>query len=107
MTGSGGNPDLSVVPDDVTALGKYAYDLAETLRTALANAGRDVTSLTENGWSSSAATSFANGWAECQDGGNKIIDALKSMAASLGVTADTYRAQDNQFAGRVSSLNLP
>ncbi len=107
MTGSGGNPDLTVVPDDVTALGKYAYDLAETLRTALADAGRNVTSLTDNGWSSSAATSFAGGWTECQDGGNTIIDALKTMAASLGVTADTYRAQDNQFASRVSSLNLP
>lgn len=107
MTGDGGNPELSVVPDDVTALGKYAYDLAETLRSALANAGREVEALVGTGWSSTAATSFADGWTECQDGGNKILDALTTMASSLGVTAKSYAAQDNQFAAQVSSLDLP
>ncbi|WP_067678548.1 WXG100 family type VII secretion target [Nocardia miyunensis] len=107
MSGDGGNPELSIVPDDVTALGKYAYDLAEILRSALTNAGREVDALTGKNWSGAAAASFAEGWAETQDGGGKIIDALTTMASSLGVTAKSYVAQDNQFAGEVSSLDLP
>jgi len=106
MTENGGG-DLSVVPDDVAALGKYAYDLAEILRTALAGAGRDVQSLTKSGWTGPAAVSFGAGWDEYQDGGTKIIDALTTMAASLGVTAASYSAGDNQFAADVSSLDLP
>lgn len=107
MSVSGGNSDLSVVPADVAALGKYAYDLAEILRSSLADAGREVDALTSGGWSGSAAASFGNGWNECRNGGTKIIDALTTMASSLGVTADAYRAQDNQFASEVSSLDLP
>jgi len=107
MSASGGNSDLSVVPADVTALGKYVYDLAEILRSSLADAGREVDALTTGGWAGSAANSFGNGWNECRDGGTKIIDALTTMASSLGVTAESYRAQDNQFASEVSSLDLP
>ena len=107
VSASGGNSDLSVVPADVAALGKYANDLAEILRSSLAEAGREVDALTTGGWSGSAATSFGNGWNECRDGGTKVIDALTAMASSLGVTADSYRAKDNQFAAEVSSLDLP
>jgi WXG100 family type VII secretion target len=107
MSTSGGNSDLSVVPADVAALGKYAYDLAEILRSSLADAGREVEALTESGWTGAAAASFGKGWHECRDGGTKIIDALTAMASSLGVTADSYHAQDNQFAAEVSSLDLP
>jgi len=107
MTASGGNSDLSVVPADVAALGKYAYDVAEVLRSSLGDAGREVDALTRGGWTGSASVSFGNGWNECRDGGAKIIDALTTMASSLDVTADSYRAQDNQFASEVSSLDLP
>jgi WXG100 family type VII secretion target len=107
MSESGGSSDLSVVPDDVAALGKYAYDLAEVMRSALSDAGREVAALTKGGWTGSAAASFGDGWDECRDGGMKIIDALTTMASSLGVTADSYHSQDNQFAAEVSSLDLP
>ncbi len=107
MSESGGNSELSVVPADVAALGKYAYDLAEILRSSLTDAGREVGALTTDGWTGSAARSFGDGWNECRDGGATIIDALTTMASSLGVTADSYRAQDNQFASEVSSLDLP
>ncbi|WP_067887090.1 WXG100 family type VII secretion target [Nocardia vaccinii] len=107
MSGDGGDPGLSIVPEDVTALGKYAYDLAETLRSALTDAGHEVDALTGKNWSGAAATSFAEGWAETSDGGSKIIEALTTMASALGITAKTYVAQDNQFAGEVSSLDLP
>ncbi|MGF6887173.1 WXG100 family type VII secretion target [Nocardia sp. GAS34] len=95
------------MPDDVAALGKYAHDLADTLRSALADADRQVRAVGEQSWIGTASTSFVNGWGECQDGGRKIIDALSTMASSLGVTAQTYASQDNQFAAEVSSLDLP
>ena len=46
-------------------------------------------------------------WAETQDGGGKIIDALTTMASTLGVTAKSCVVQDNQFEGEVSGLDLP
>ncbi|RMI29853.1 WXG100 family type VII secretion target [Nocardia stercoris] len=103
----GGATDLSIVPAEVTKLGKFAYDLADVLRSALSTAGRKVDTVTTNSWKSPAAQSFAAGWSDCSDGGHKIIDALADMAEALGVTAATYGAQDNQFAADVSSLNLP
>ncbi|MFI5777126.1 WXG100 family type VII secretion target [Nocardia sp. NPDC051570] len=106
MSESGGSPALVVVPDDVSALGKYAYDLADILRASLTNAGRDVESLTKGGWTGSAADSFAAGWSECRDGGQKIIDALATLASTLGVTAESYGAHDNQFAAEIPKLNM-
>lgn len=89
------------------ALGKYAHELAEELRSALAEAGRQVRTVTEKGWTGTASSSFADGWGECQDGGEKIIEALTTMASELGFTAQAYTQQDDRFAGHVSSLNLP
>lgn len=89
------------------ALGKYAHELADELRSALAEAGRQVRTVTEKGWTGTASTGFADGWGECQDGGTKIIDALTTMASKLGFTAQAYTHQDDQFADHVSSLDLP
>ncbi|RMI35462.1 WXG100 family type VII secretion target [Nocardia stercoris] len=108
MEDSGEDSDLSVVPADVQALGKFAYDLADSLQSALKQIGAEVGSLTGGDWTGPAADGFAAGWAECSDGGAKIIAVLEQMASSLGVTAQTYVAQDNQFAGQVSALlDLP
>ncbi len=103
---SGGGPDLSVVPADVAAVGRYIYGAAENLRSALAAAGSEVEALASGSWTGSAAITFGQGWHECQDGGNQIIDALTGMAEKLGITATNYRDRDNQSATRISSLNL-
>ncbi|WP_245401850.1 WXG100 family type VII secretion target [Nocardia albiluteola] len=107
MSGVGGDPELTVVPDDVVALGKYAHELAGELRSALAEAGRQVQTVTEKGWTGTASAGFLSGWSECQDGGDKIIDALTTMASTLGFTAQAYTRQDDQFADHLSSLDLP
>lgn len=98
---------LSVVPTEVSDLGKYAYDLADVLRNALRGAGTEVDAITRADWRSVASASFADGWRACQGDGEKIIDALANMAKALGVTADSYSTHDNQFAAQVSSLDLP
>lgn len=107
MSGGRGGSELSVVPDEVTALGKYAYDLADILRSALRTAALEVTTLISNQWTGLASNSFATGWNEVHDGGEKIIEALSGMASSLGVTAQTITAHDNQFASEYNSLDLP
>ncbi|MFI6047133.1 WXG100 family type VII secretion target [Nocardia sp. NPDC051321] len=107
MSGGRGGSELSVIPDEVTALGKYAYDLADILRSALRSAALEVATLTSSEWTGSASDSYATGWNEVHDGGEKIIEALSSMASSLGVTAQTITAHDNQFASEYSSLDLP
>ncbi|QBS43805.1 WXG100 family type VII secretion target [Nocardia sp. CS682] len=110
MSESGGTPnisgELSVVPDEVRAIGRYIYSLAQTFRSALDSAVREVDELTSSGWSGTAATAFAEGWRESRDGGGKIIDALTVMADKLGVSAESYQAQDIAAASRMSSLNL-
>ncbi|MFQ6393164.1 WXG100 family type VII secretion target [Nocardia sp. KC 131] len=110
MSRSGGTPDngqnLSVVPDEVSAVGRYVYSLAQTFRSALDSAGTEVDELTSSGWSGTAATAFAEGWRESRDSGGKIVDALAVMAEKLGVTAENYLAQDTAAASRTSSLNL-
>jgi WXG100 family type VII secretion target len=99
-------PGVSVVPDDVRSVGRKAYELAQALRSALNDAGREVDSLTSSGWTGSAAAAFATGWGECHDGGNQIIDALIEMAERLGVSAANYQTQDTRAASATSSLDL-
>lgn len=84
---SAAGQSVSVVPDDVAAIGCYVYGVAENRRSALGSANREVDALVSGTWTDTAATTFGQGWDECQAGGGKIIDALTAMAEKLGVTA--------------------
>ena len=98
-----------MAPEKVREVGKYVYELAEALRTALDSAAKDVASLTDSSWTGDAATDFAEGWTVVRDGGSQIMTALTSMAEKLGVTADTYKVRDESNAAvlNISSLDLP
>ncbi|GAA5067194.1 hypothetical protein GCM10023318_56060 [Nocardia callitridis] len=100
---------LSVVPEQVRDVGKYVYDLAESLRSALDSAAKDVNAVAGGSWTGDAATEFSDGWTEVHDGGVRIMAALTDMAEKLGVTADTYQTQDQGSAAAIttSSLDLP
>ncbi|MGW4772849.1 ESX-1 secretion-associated protein [Nocardia sp. NPDC004278] len=104
------NQSLSVVPEKVREVGKYVYELAETLRTALDSAAKDVDAVANGSWTGNLASKFAEGWTEVHDGGGQIISALSELAEKLGVTAETYEAQDASNASALtntSSLDLP
>ncbi|MCU1646873.1 MAG: hypothetical protein JWN03_7148 [Nocardia sp.] len=103
MSEVGDSGGLFVVPEDVQGLGRFALDIAGTLRSALESAGRDVDSLN---WTGTAAKSFNTGWGECSDGGKTVIDALTTLAKQLGVAADTYTSQDLLSADRLTNLDL-
>ncbi len=111
MGNDGGSPStaeqLSVVPEEVSALGCYIYDAAQSLQSALQSAGREVEALTSGTWSGPASVTFSRGWQECSSGGAEIIDALTEMAEKLGVTADNYIHSDTRRASDISSLDLP
>lgn len=106
MMGAPGEP-LSVVPDEVRALGNYVYSIADALRTALDSAGRDVAALTSSGWVGAAANGFSEGWGEVDSGGQQLFAALTTMAEKLGVTAETYAQRDQTTAGEFVRLDLP
>ncbi len=98
-----------MVPEKVRAVGNQVYALADELKSALNSAANDVDSVLDDGWTGSAAIEFFAGWTDVSDGGKVIMQALTEMAEKLGVTADTYTAQDQGAAANLnnSSLDLP
>ncbi|MBY8854974.1 ESX-1 secretion-associated protein [Nocardia sp. CA2R105] len=111
MSGSGGpsgvGQDLSVVPEDVQAVGRYAYEVADTMRQALTSAAREVDQLLSSSWKGDLADEFSTGWNETNDGGTQLLQDLTALAEKLGITADTYHSTDTTSASRISSLDLP
>ncbi|WP_433525857.1 type VII secretion target [Nocardia pseudovaccinii] len=55
---------LSVVPEQVRDVGKYVYELAEKLRTALDSAATDVDTVANGSWTGRLAAEFADGWCD-------------------------------------------
>jgi len=111
MSGSGGpsgsGQDLSVVPDDVQAIGRYTYNISDTMLQALNSAAREVDALLAKGWTGDLANEFSTGWTETHDSGTQLIQDLTGLAEKLGVTAANYRSIDARNASDISSLDLP
>ncbi|WP_068057242.1 WXG100 family type VII secretion target [Nocardia xishanensis] len=97
---------LSVDLDEVRALGRLAYAVAEECKSGYASLVAD-THATIDSWSGNNADIFAAGWAEFHEGADQVWDALFELAEKLGVTAETLRATDQSHAAGISSLDLP
>jgi WXG100 family type VII secretion target len=104
---SGFGQNLSVVPDDVQAIGQYVYNIADTMTQALNSAAREVETLLTSDWTGDAADEFSTGWTETRYGGTQLMQALTSLAEKLGVTAANYKSTDTGNASGISSLDLP
>ncbi|KAA0018530.1 WXG100 family type VII secretion target [Antrihabitans cavernicola] len=96
---------LHVVPEEVTSVGRFAYEIAEQLRSGSTRLDGEVQGLSAT-WRGSAADSYRSGWDEMHHGAVQVWDALFQMAEKLGVTADTYRTQDSASASALGSLNI-
>ncbi|MDO3650377.1 WXG100 family type VII secretion target [Nocardia mangyaensis] len=98
-----------MVPDEVQAVGRFVFEIAEALRTALDSASSEVDTLISGGWTGDAASQFSTGWTETRSGGTQICTALTTMAEKLGITAETYRNQDSTNEGSINlaGLDLP
>ncbi|WP_280362349.1 WXG100 family type VII secretion target [Nocardia wallacei] len=110
MNGDGGQPNpnsgITVVPDDVQAIGQYVYNIADTMRQALDAASREVDTLLAEGWTGDAADEFSAGWTDTHDGGTKLMTALTALAEKLGVTAENYRNTDGGSTTALTQLNM-
>ncbi|MFG1794444.1 WXG100 family type VII secretion target [Nocardia sp. NPDC049149] len=98
--------DLAVDPEEVTALGRLAYQIAEECKSGYASLVTD-TKVTIEGWAGNNAGAFTAAWDEFHEGADQVWDALFELAEKLGVTADTLRASDQSRASGISSLDLP
>ncbi|WP_328393679.1 WXG100 family type VII secretion target [Nocardia sp. NBC_00416] len=110
MVDPGGSPNstdsITVVPDEVRAVGQFVANIARNLRSGLDSAGTEVDALLADGWRGDASVEFGGGWTELRDGGIKILQALEGMAAELGVQAASYETTDDSYSQQFPSLNL-
>jgi WXG100 family type VII secretion target len=110
MVDSGGNPnqptDITVIPDEVRAVGQFVADIARNLRSSLDSATGEVDTLLSDGWRGDASDEFSGAWTGLRDGGIKILQALEGMAAELGVQAGAYQSTDDNTSQQFPSLNL-
>ncbi|MFD0360036.1 WXG100 family type VII secretion target [Nocardia sp. GCM10030253] len=102
-----GDPSsLSVETDEVKALGRLAFQIAEECRSGYSSLVTD-TKITIDSWVGNNAGTFTAAWEEFHEGADQVWDALFELAEKLGVTAETLRATDQSYAAGISSLDLP
>ncbi|MFD4444453.1 WXG100 family type VII secretion target [Nocardia sp. NPDC058519] len=97
---------LSVVPDEVKALGRLAYRVASECQSGYRSLATDA-QITIDSWRGNNATTFTAGWDEFHSGADQVWDALFELAEKLGITADTFVTTDQSNASGLSSLDLP
>ncbi|MBF6357178.1 WXG100 family type VII secretion target [Nocardia higoensis] len=97
---------LSIDIEEVEALGRLAYRIAEECKSGYASLVTDVKSMIDS-WSGNNGGMFTAGWEEFHEGADQVWDALFELAEKLGITAETIRTTDQSRAAGISSLDLP
>ncbi|MFC4123334.1 WXG100 family type VII secretion target [Nocardia rhizosphaerae] len=105
MASGEGSVGVDIVPDDVQAFAREAYRIAEELRSASGSLDTEVQGLTST-WKGAAADSYLAGWDEMHRGALDVWDTLFILAERLGITAENFRATDDDNAATVVSLNM-
>ncbi|MCX5045076.1 WXG100 family type VII secretion target [Aldersonia sp. NBC_00410] len=103
MTSGDARPHVHVVPEEVQALGQFAADVAEQLKSGSGALDRDVAQLLDT-WKGTAADGYRSGWDEVHKGALGVWDALTDLAEKLGVSAAGYQATDDANAATVRSV---
>ncbi|MFC3960423.1 WXG100 family type VII secretion target [Nocardia jiangsuensis] len=93
---------LRVVPEDVQAIGRYAADVAEQLKSGASSLDGEVQALFGT-WRGSAADAYRTGWDEMRDGVLQTFDALTDLASKLGAGV---AAQVEQESSSATLLNV-
>ncbi|WP_067648443.1 WXG100 family type VII secretion target [Nocardia harenae] len=96
---------FAVVPEEVAAVGRFAYRIANELRDGANSLDREVSMLMDS-WRGAAAQSYGGGWNEMHSGAMRVWEELLQLAEKLGVTADNYLAQEAESGTAVSLLNM-
>ncbi|MET8429716.1 MULTISPECIES: WXG100 family type VII secretion target [unclassified Nocardia] len=105
MTSSSATPGegFHVVPADVTDAGRFVQLTAEELIRGVKSLDAEVTSLLTT-WKGNSADQYRHGWEEVHAGAHDVLEALKSMAELLGVSATMYTDMDQGNSGDFCSL---
>ncbi|MFC8529595.1 WXG100 family type VII secretion target [Nocardia sp. NPDC057227] len=98
-----GDAPLRVVPEDVQAIGRYAADVAEQLKSGAGSLDGEVQALFGT-WQGSAADAYRTGWDEMRDGVLQTFDALSDLAAKLG--ASVAAQQEQETSSSATLLNV-
>ncbi|UGT59408.1 WXG100 family type VII secretion target [Nocardia asteroides] len=96
---------FAVVPEEVAAVGRFAYRIATELRDGANSLDREV-SMLMNSWRGAAAQSYEAGWGDMHAGAVRVWEELLQLAEKLGVTAENYRAQEDESGACMNLLNL-
>lgn len=102
----GDSTSLSVDPEEVKALGRLAFEIAQECKAGYSSLVID-TKVTIDSWAGNNATAFSAAWEEFHEGADQVWDALFELAEKLGVTAETFHTVDQSRTAGFSSLDLP
>lgn len=103
---TGDASSISVDIEEVKALGRLAFQIAEECKSGYASLTADARQ-TIDGWKGNNASTFGAAWDEFHAGADQVWDALFELAEKLGITAETLRTTDQSQGSRISSLDLP
>ena len=102
--------EFAMVPDTVRSAGAFAQQTAESLASGVRSADAEVQGLTAT-WKGGAADAYVAAWEDTRKAALEVLDALKTMAELLGVSATAVAELETARAAattaRVSSLDLP
>ncbi|MFC8530319.1 WXG100 family type VII secretion target [Nocardia sp. NPDC057227] len=97
--------EIAVVPDEILAVGRFAYEVATGLRSSADVLDSEVEALLHS-WKGSSAESYSAGWREMRDSARTVWDELFELAGKLGVTAETFRGQEGDSADEFTFLDV-
>lgn len=85
-----------VEPAELFAAQAMVTETAGEARAELGRLRAAAEDLLGHGWRGGAATAFAAGWHEWEDGARLVVSALEEIARALGATARQY--EQNEYA---------
>ncbi|MGV9675260.1 WXG100 family type VII secretion target [Nocardia sp. NPDC003482] len=99
-------PALAVVPAHVQDAGRFVQQTAEALISGIHSGDKEIQGLMST-WKGAAASAYLAGWEETRRGALEVLEALRSLAELLGVTATMFTEQDETGAAGVAGADNP
>jgi ESAT-6 family protein len=92
---------FDAAPVELQVCGSMLGQIGADLHTEMGVLQQDMDALLTGGWRGPAATGFAKGWKQWQQGARDVLDALESMGHLLGETGRDYQRTDASGADTV------
>lgn len=92
---------------DISALHRGRTVVSETheaIRAETTKVGESIESMLAGSWTGPAATDYAAGWREWQEGAKEVLDALDLMGQAMAETLAEYVERDTHHAQALSRV---